>query len=30
MQEDVFPIPEDQISDTMRDYLGEIFRIGHG
>jgi len=30
MQEDVFPIPEDQISDTMRDYLGEIYRIGHG
>lgn len=26
----VLPIPEDKISDTMRDYLGEIYRLGQG
>lgn len=30
MQKQEFPIPEDQISDTMRDYLGEIYRLGQG
>ena len=30
MQADIFPIPEDKISDTMRDYLGEIYRLGQG
>ncbi len=30
MQADTLPIPEDKISDTMRDYLGEIYRLGHG
>lgn len=24
------PVSEDKISDTMRDYLGEIYRLGHG
>ncbi len=28
MQE--LPIPQKKISDTMRDYLGEIYRLGHG
>jgi DtxR family Mn-dependent transcriptional regulator len=30
MQPQQFPIPDDQISDTMRDYLGEIYRLGQG
>jgi DtxR family Mn-dependent transcriptional regulator len=30
MQSQEFPISEDQISDTMRDYLGEIYRLGQG
>ncbi len=30
MQVDIFPFPEEKISDTMRDYLGEIYRLGHG
>lgn len=25
-----FPVPEEKISDTMRDYLGEIYRLGQG
>ena len=24
------PIPDDKISDTMREYLGEIYRLGQG
>jgi DtxR family Mn-dependent transcriptional regulator len=30
MQADSLPLSEDKISDTMRDYLGEIYRLGHG
>ena len=30
MQNQQFPIPDDQISETMRDYLGEIYRLGQG
>lgn len=30
MQDKVWPIPEEKISDTMRDYLGEIYRLGQG
>ena len=30
MQAETFPISEDKISDTMRDYLGEIYRLGQG
>ncbi|MCG3207907.1 MAG: Iron-dependent repressor IdeR [Anaerolineae bacterium] len=30
MKKEQFPIPEDKISDTMRDYLGEIYRLGQG
>lgn len=30
MPTDLLPIPEEKISDTMRDYLGEIYRLGHG
>ena len=30
MQNQQFPIPDDQISDAMRDYLGEIYRLGQG
>ncbi len=30
MKKEQFPIPEEKISDTMRDYLGEIYRLGQG
>jgi len=30
MQADALPIPDEKISETMRDYLGEIYRLGHG
>lgn len=30
MDQQQFPIPDEQISDTMRDYLGEIYRLGQG
>lgn len=30
MKKEQFPIPDDKISDTMRDYLGEIYRLGQG
>lgn len=30
MQIPTLPIPEDKISDAMGDYLGEIYRLGHG
>jgi len=30
MQAETFPIPAKKISDTMRDYLGEIYRLGQG
>jgi len=30
MQKEQFPIPDDKISDAMRDYLGEIYRLGQG
>ncbi len=30
MKDDVWPIPEEKISDTMHNYLGEIYRLGHG
>jgi DtxR family Mn-dependent transcriptional regulator len=30
MQPQEFPISDDQISETMRDYLGEIYRLGQG
>ncbi len=30
MQEQVLPIPDEQISDAMRAYLGEIYRLGQG
>ena len=30
MQAEALPLAENKISDTMRDYLGEIYRLGHG
>ncbi|MBN1220272.1 MAG: metal-dependent transcriptional regulator [Anaerolineae bacterium] len=30
MQAETHPNPNDQISETMRDYLGEIYRLGQG
>ncbi|MCI0528588.1 MAG: metal-dependent transcriptional regulator [Nitrospira sp.] len=30
MQTQSLPLPDDKISDTMREYLGEIYRLGHG
>jgi DtxR family Mn-dependent transcriptional regulator len=30
MQQPELPIPDDKISDAMRDYLGEIYRLGQG
>lgn len=30
MQTDLIPLPDEKISDTMRDYLSEIYRLGQG
>ncbi len=30
MQAQALPLPDDKISETMRDYLGEIYRLGQG